>query len=45
MLCKECYRISYSGENDLNTLHVDAFFLKNDKLISLFKNIWIRVDI
>ena len=32
------------GEKDSNTLLVDAFFLKEREKISVFKNIWIRVD-
>ena len=49
MLSKGCYRnsivLAWTGENDSNTLHVDAYFFENgEKKISVFKNIWMRVD-
>ena len=52
MLCKGCYRISivlggfmWTGENDSNTIHVDAFFVfeNRKKKIPIFGSIRIRV--
>ena len=34
----------WTGENDSNTLRVDAIFFKNGEKNSVFKNIRIRVD-